>query len=451
MIQILFISLFIAFITSIGKLWNGVFVHWSERIAASYTVSIAIYTFTLFVAYLAGLPFSTLHSILVLMALWLITEFLGWVINKKIKIQETSKSIIKSKNVSTWERVLFGILGIIGVVSVVTSFYWPVRDWDSLVLYDFRAKVFLHTGGMEDGIARGYFFGYPLLTSIIHTVAYQAGFSTPTFLHSFYYVSLITCVFWGLRRVLPQSWALFITFCIAIYSPLVSHSMMTYTNLAYTTYIVLTVLYSGLWLKLRDFRFGTLSGLLLFGSMWTRSNEPFWLISIILMLFVAVRFRQWFVALFQFLLVYMVRALWVGFEQDHLTYQRSITSLLPNYIQSLLSVLNPQMLIQVIEYIWRYVIYPTWFSFLLAVMAMSISWWKMKKIEEVVLFQSIFVVLVIGITVAGTLILTTTDLKWDQIGDSAQRMTMFLNPILWIILGFSITPFLNLDKKKHAK
>src|SRR5258708_3191733 len=59
--------------------------------------------------------------------------------------------------------------------TVTQNLYWPVFDWDALALYDFHAKVFAQTGGMIDGIQRGYFLHYQPYTSLLHTINYLFG------------------------------------------------------------------------------------------------------------------------------------------------------------------------------------------------------------------------------------------------------------------------------------
>ncbi len=139
-----------------------------EQMAIGYLFGIGLFTFILFLLNLVRIPYAVVPASITLLTLISITAITvqltqrpNWVELLKSKI----KSLPNLKNLTSAEKVPFILLLILILIALVISAYWPVKDWDSIVLYDFRAKTFVQTGYMDAGIKLGYFFGYPLLTS----------------------------------------------------------------------------------------------------------------------------------------------------------------------------------------------------------------------------------------------------------------------------------------------
>ena len=113
-----------------------------EKLGLSFLLGLGIFTFLMFVFSWAGLPISlTDYSLILIVGVGLLL-----VIQRKT-IKRTIVSPLKSikmSKINLLDKIL--IIGIVSLVgySLFTSLYTPVIDWDSLVLYDFRAKVFLN-------------------------------------------------------------------------------------------------------------------------------------------------------------------------------------------------------------------------------------------------------------------------------------------------------------------
>lgn len=153
-----------------------------ERFALSILLGFGVQTLFMFIFYLFGLGFTLMNTLLEMFILstpiYLLCIFLGrW---PKIKnfwltifsFRNLKKELVTIVSSNPEEKIfIIFVLGLL-LVSLIIGTYFPVSGWDSLVLYDFRAVTFVATGGMADGIARGYFFGYPLMTSLAHTWMY---------------------------------------------------------------------------------------------------------------------------------------------------------------------------------------------------------------------------------------------------------------------------------------
>jgi len=257
--------------------------------------------------------------------------------------------------------------------SLVHNLYWPVSDWDSLAVYDFRAKSFLLTGYMKDAINSGYFTAYPLYTSLSHTFLYLLGFKNPVFFYSFLYVSLIVSLFFAMHRITHNRifsllFALLLSFNPFIYG----HSLMSYTNLPYTVMIAVGfayILFSFLNERL-DFGAFTLGAVLVSLSSWVRSPEPFWLLAFPFVILFSFYSKKLFHLIFISLVVYFPRFIWFEFLRDYKVVTGSYDSVyLTNFKNMVLGLysLNHD---KVISYFLKNMISP--YNILLAVFVISL-------------------------------------------------------------------------------
>ena len=59
---------------------------------------------------------------------------------------------VSLEKIVSFENLLVTMLLIIFSYSFLQNYFLPITDWDSLALYDFRAKVIERTGEMSEGI-----------------------------------------------------------------------------------------------------------------------------------------------------------------------------------------------------------------------------------------------------------------------------------------------------------
>ena len=261
-----------------------------ERFALSILLGFGVQTLFMFIFYLFGLGFTLMNTLLEMFILstpiYLLCIFLGrW---PKIKnfwltifsFRNLKKELVTIVSSNPEEKIfIIFVLGLL-LVSLIIGTYFPVSGWDSLVLYDFRAVTFVATGGMADGIARGYFFGYPLMTSLAHTWMYFVK-GNP---HVFYwgiYLAFIVVIYECLKSFLG-SVTTKITTLVLITLPFVfTGSYFDYTNFPYLVYIVTSVLYIIRFSKDRKSGYLILASILVGLSTWIRETEPFWIVNLL--------------------------------------------------------------------------------------------------------------------------------------------------------------------------
>ncbi len=211
-----------------------------EKLSLSFVLGIGVFTFFWFLLNLVGIPYIFVSGFV----LFLILILLIWGANRLIhkERQENVKviDIAYFKRMSVIEKVSLALIVFFFLSVLVGNIYWPVRHWDSLVLYDFRAKIFAQTGFMQDAIDSGYFFGFPLLTALAHTWAYLSGFKNPSFIYGLFYMFFIINFFINIKKLhIKRTFVLLLTLLLTVSPRLFDHTQWSYTNLPYSVYLVL--------------------------------------------------------------------------------------------------------------------------------------------------------------------------------------------------------------------
>lgn len=304
-----------------------------ERIAIGFLLGIGFQTWMMFIFYLLGWRFTLINWL----TEWLFLYVLCYVILYLLKRTSVVNLYFMEIKKISWTGInLFRIIvSTVVLTSLIIGLYWPVIGWDSLALYDFRAITFLETGGMEDGIARGYFFGYPLLTSLAHTWIYMFG-GNPHVLHWLFYISFLIGVYYYIKNNSTILTARLVTLLLALLPSLFQMSFFDYTNLPYLVYIVISFLYLDRWFKSSNLEFLVIAFLFTGFSTWTRMTEPFWLITILFSLlgiFVKMKDSQGFpfqhskliiVWLLSLVLFFAIQQPWRIYESLQLRSDRNI-------------------------------------------------------------------------------------------------------------------------------
>ena len=98
------------------------------------------------------------------------------------------------------EKLLISLIVGLILFSVIENYIWPVTDWDSLALYDYRARLLADTGNFLDGIRRNYFLQYPPFTSLLHMIFYLMKITQAKLWYSFLYTGFVATFYAILRR-----------------------------------------------------------------------------------------------------------------------------------------------------------------------------------------------------------------------------------------------------------
>ena len=400
-----------------------------EQVSLGYILGIGIFTFIWFLLNWAGIPYNLISGFVLLLSLNIILFAVDRVICKTKK-RSPIINLSYFKKLNTIEKFLLGIVIFLCVSALVQDIYWPIRYWDSLVLYDFRAKVFTLTGFMQDAIARGYFFGYPLLTSLAHTWVYLLGGTNTSFLYALLYISLLISFFFNLKKLnIGKTAVFFLTAAVAVSPRLFDHTQWAYTNLPYSIYIILGSIYLYFGIKKKDFGAYVVSALLIGLSTWTRTSEPFWLSCVVIAVVSSVFIKKWLWPIVYVALVGSLMLPWRAFQSTYnmgsVNVVNQVVSTSHYVVQNLqASILKPTFDFVMANVVKMYLIY---FVLLGAILLIKLF------IKSKEWFFATLIIFDLALTFAGTLMFVKYTPYWQDIPDSLARMVMFI-PVLVMFL-----------------
>ena len=369
-------------------------------------------------------------------------------------------------------KTLLIILVILGINSLLQNYFWPVSDWDALALYDFRGKVVASTGSFISGIELGYFFQYPPFTSLLHSMLYVVGFDRVKIWYSLLYFSLLIVFYAQLRKHTTTPISLAGTVSLASNPLILEHATIAYTNLSYTIFLSLGILYLVDWFRTQSVSTILLGSTLVLGSSWVRLTEPFWLVPLLILAFILIvnlrqqRTRKYaLAAAVGIMLIYWGKGIWQNFlnelfaqnltvvaEQTAAPTAVTTTPPVQNtlswlsavpvigafapYITALTSKDVPfilQRASEIASYMYAYIL-PTVAAYLVPALVLAYFDISKKTIHSIALLCVL--ILYLMLLFMGTLLFSLLDGSWSEIGGSANRMSMFLIP-LFIFAIFS--------------
>jgi len=432
--------------------------HILERVSVGFLLGSGIFTFILFLAnWWLTIPFKTVYSLLILLFL----NIIALVINILAKRMRKEKELFdyhfnfgeEFEKLNVIEKITVGLTLFLFLSSLIHNIYWPVTDWDALAVYDFRAKTFVITGFMQDAITRGYFTGYPLYTSIIHTFLYLLNFKNPVFIYTLIYISLILTLFFVIYKISGKRlFSLVFALFISINSALYGHSIMSYTNLPYTVFLAVGFAYLiySFHRKLSLTYF--YAGILLISlSSWVRASEPFWLLGVSFVIIFLIYSKKAIHVLSSLAILYLPRFLWFKFLSNSKiiegSYDTGALSATKGLISNFLNLDQPK----IISYFYNNMLLP-YNALLLAFLASLILLIYFVFVKKMVKFnlrddQSIFIFLPSALVILSILIMLLgiyifMFLFGDyafQIAGSAERSSMPL--IVFLLFSISINLF----------
>ena len=207
---------------------------------------------------------------------------------KKIKIlnyKNYSEVLNKQKLFKIIEIVLIVLILFQVLTSIFITVIFPVRFWDAITCWSFKAKAFFLDKTIYDFYSKhSYKFShpsYPILLPLLQTYSY---FSMGTLnenlmklIFPLFYISLLIVNYGFLRikyseinpkvnnnsakikkdnRILgknyPKITSLFFTFILSTVPIIFDHSYIEYTNLAFAFYLYLSVMFMILWIRFKN-------------------------------------------------------------------------------------------------------------------------------------------------------------------------------------------------------
>lgn len=402
--------------------------HKLESLSVGFLMNIGVFTYLWFVLNILGLPYNSTVSLVALTFLLLVFFILfSFVYKKRVLVEMSSVLNIKLRKLNKIEIVFVISISFLFLSSLINNLYWPVKDWDSLALYDFRALVFKSTGNMIEGVELGYFFQYPLFTSLFHTWIYVNGLDNPMFIYSLIYINFVIVFYYSLRSFGGRATSLFWTLIVASLPLIYGHSTIAYTNLSYSVFFVLSSMY--LYKYSLSFSRGELitSSVLLSLSIWTRYSEPFWVVPIIITVLFTLFKRKYLDLLIYLIIIFGSRYLWIKYV-SLISFIVSDVKVINDSLTVLFNGLNLDHLHDIYVFLNNNILPSLSVIFLIMLLSITKKYLESKKLYNLYL---IYVISNLFILLIGLYIFSLTFEDWQNIPDSASRMVMFF-PFMFV-------------------
>lgn len=396
----------------------------------SFPIGIGIFTLLMFFSNIIGVKITLVNEII------LLTVLIGILIPvtyKKIKYFFSNlKRSTQKTTFSSVEKIILAIILFLIVSSFISTMYWPVYMWDSVTLYDFRGHVFAYTGFMKEALTNEYFYSYPLLTSLAHSIIYLSGGKYPEFLYSMFYSSLGLGFYGMIHEFVSRKLSLFFVMLLLMVEPLFSHSLYSYSNLTYTVYLGLGAILIYLWDKSssigkNNYGYLILSGLMIGISTWVRSTEPFWLAAILIVLAISIIRKRFWSPVVYFALVYPVIKSWKVYQTFVAGNFIASAGQSDHYGKIWSFVFNYSNWTMIIRYLYDHVLYPWGSMFVLFVLAFVIMFIQRKAKDYLLMF--LIVIIFLAVLVGGIFIFSVYLDYWYRIGDAIERLSMLFYPL----------------------
>lgn len=418
-------------------------IHEFEKLGLGFLIGSSLFTMALFLAGVAGFSISmkTGIGILVTSSIILI-GYLSYDKRARNNLFTWNFDIVRLGNVGYLAII---ILGVLFASSLISNIYWPVKSWDALTLYDFRGKYFAETGRLSDLFSiHRYYLSYPLFTSLAHAWIYIIGFKNPSFLYSLFYIVLVVVFCFSLSRLTNFKYSLIFTLVLAFSYEIYSHSLFAYTNLPYIVFLVLGYIYLYYWKTSSENKYLYLSALLLSLSGWVRNSDPFWVVPLIVTFYYLVKSKKYLLWVKYALVVLLFRIPWSVYVK---IISRNFIVGSSNDYSSVFSLsLNEYVtrFVLVSEYFFTNVFKPNWImivSFLAGLILVLTS--KQYNIK----FFSFLILISLGIIFGGIYFYSLIYVKWQLVGDSVARMSVFVIPLVIFFQALLLYNYLNPRKR----
>lgn len=396
------------------------------RIALAYILGLGLDTLIMSGFLFGRIPLSRVNLLGVLIILNL---FLGFTVRERLKryLGEMS-GYLSLKNFSRFEKLLLLILLLINLSAIFISCYWPVKDWDAVTLYDFRAKLIANPETATNFINikyMTYYYGYPLLTSLAHAFVYILGGHNPQFLSGLFFNSLTILFYGSVREFSSRKVGLLMTLALITNYSFIQHASTAYTNLPFSVYFAIGTIYLYNWMQKKETGDLLISSLLIMLSIWVRDSEPFWIANLIILVFYAFWEKKILAPIIYSIIVLPIRFIWGSFKDRVSDY---VTS---NQFQTGFSILSSGFdlgrMVQIVGFLGL-AIFPLFLPVIILFICFLLIDFK-KLFDSKRIYLILLIVLNFGVLFVGSYVFSFTYKDWMRIPGSVERIFMFF-PIL---------------------
>ncbi len=356
----------------------------------------------------------------------------------------------KFKKISTIDYLLIFFIVFVSFSVILINWYWPVRDWDALTLYDFRAQRILENLHIGPGLGPEYYFSYPLMTSLSHFWMYLIGFESPMIFYSLFFISYVIGFYSLLRKNVTITTSLLFTFICIVQTQFFRIALLSYPNFPYLFFLSFGVIFLFLGLRLKSANILVFSSILVALSSWTRNVEPFWLIMIVLAVLASIYIKKYFVSILYGFIIYGTREVWNLFVKSK--YNLSIRGV-GESVDALVKNVSWERWSEVIIFLWKTVISQN-LILIIILGIITIAFVRTLEKNYATLLVLIFIWGSIALLFLGTYVLSFELQSWVEIGDSANRMFTFVSPLIIYSTALFLQKFLlesGLDVKSKTR
>lgn len=435
--MIVFILIAFAFLPLSTYLLNTKSLLFSASI--SFLLGCFAVTYSSFLLHLFGIPM-TVYLHLSVIALFATANYFFW--GKNLKKVLTSRGVYFPNDLFYIEKTMLFASIFMFLILLIYSIYWPVRDWDALTLYDFRAKVIAtqHSVDLLKSLEANYYFAYPLFTSQVHALHYQFNDLSPMFFYAALFTSFSIAFYYLIRMHTTRFISLLLFFILITTNILVQHSFMAYTNLPYAVYLVLGIFFSFNYFLYNKTGYLYVSLLSVGASIWVRDAEPFWVI-VLLSLCIASLYHASWKKIGLILLVFAFFILpWQVYR--HMVFVDKVFISSTVSFSNGISQITYVHLYTLLRYLWTYFFSPYLLMHIIFFMQGGVVIFFTKNKNSIFLMSLVLTIYLL--ILAGTTYMSITYPKWQKVGGSLERMSLLLIPAILYFVAYS-TP---LQKRK---
>lgn len=363
----------------------------------------------------------------------------GLVVVVLLFIKNKPKLKFPTVKITPWEATL----SIAVVLTLLLSFYVTVGkaslSWDALALYDARAK-FLEYGmtfsemrilSDYDPLNSYYYLLYPPFTSILHYLWRMSEIAlSVSAIYSLFLSILAVFVFSFFKQKLGTILALGGTLLVIANRDIFSVSIIEYTNIVFTTYIVVGIILLFQYIETKTSWMLIGGSILVATSQWIRFLEPLWfavVLAWVVMLFVTRRLRTEWKPIIFFTTVCLVQYVaWRYFTISVASNPEAIPFNLVALLDAIFGFFTGAF-IYMGEHLVR-----EW-GIMLLIYILSIIPLR-KKVTQGFIFLSGVIIFSIGIYVGGLYVLSVSYPWWQELTSSLSRSSTFLIPLATYLL-----------------
>lgn len=375
---------------------------------------------------------------------------IGEFFQRKYIIRAGWKTLIQGMERPSLPMLLFSLLSL---VIILRGFFLPIRGWDAISLYDSRAKMFLEGLKLSelkelssyDDFNYYYYFSYPPMTSVIHTVFYSLGISRVMVVYAIFFCSFLAYLFILLRKSKLHNYLKVGLFLSILLNPLLlGQTNIAYTNLPLIAFQIGALYYLLRYSEERSSTFLFISSVLLAFGNWTRSLEPIFIGFILAALYLIILEKgktiteKLFLGIGYSFIPLVTRTIWFNYLQAAVGSIGETTPGVGTIITRVLDSLYAANLIEVAFFIFIALFPIALYIFLILIgliyRKLSGSRGLSKREAVLMIIVSTMALLMVG----GTLYFSTTFSWWSKIPESFLRSNLLLIPISVLLVSLTI-------------